>query len=70
MSDKAQTQSGGVGFLGLLTVLFVGLKLTGHVDWPWWKVFAPMWLGVALFVAMMLVFLAVSLAVSVWGSRR
>ena len=22
----------------MLTVLFVGLKLTGHIDWSWWWV--------------------------------
>lgn len=21
-----------------LTILFVGLKLTGQIDWPWWQV--------------------------------
>ena len=25
----------------LLTVLFVGLKLTDHIDWPWLLVLAP-----------------------------
>ena len=31
----------------LLFVLFLGLKLTGHIDWSWWWVFAPLW-GYAL----------------------
>lgn len=26
---------------GKLTVLFVGLKLTGKIAWPWWKVIMP-----------------------------
>ena len=26
---------GGVGFLTLLGLLFIGLKLTGFVDWAW-----------------------------------
>lgn len=30
-----------------LFVLFVGLKLTGHIAWSWWLVFAPLW-GLAL----------------------
>lgn len=25
----------------LLTLLFVGLKLTGHITWAWWYVVAP-----------------------------
>jgi hypothetical protein len=27
--------------LSLLTILFVGLKLTGYIDWSWWLVVAP-----------------------------
>jgi hypothetical protein len=42
MSDKES--GGGVGFLGLLTILFVGLKLTDHIDWSWWWVISPLWI--------------------------
>ena len=27
--------------LSLLTILFVGLKLTGFIDWSWWLVVSP-----------------------------
>lgn len=27
--------------LSLLTILFVGLKLTGYIDWSWWLVVMP-----------------------------
>jgi hypothetical protein len=26
----------GVDFLGLLFLLFLGLKLTHQIDWSWW----------------------------------
>jgi heme/copper-type cytochrome/quinol oxidase subunit 2 len=29
-------------FLKLLTVLFIGLKLTGYIDWNWFWVLSPM----------------------------
>src|SRR5687768_7584643 len=29
--------------ISLLTTLFVGLKLTGHIDWHWVWVLAPLW---------------------------
>ena len=45
MSDNSTTQSGGAGFVGLLTVLFIGLKLTGYIDWSWWWVLSPMWIA-------------------------
>jgi hypothetical protein len=49
MSQKTNT-SGGIGFAGMLTVLFIGLKLTDNIDWSWWWVLSPLWipLGVVL----------------------
>ena len=35
-------------FLGLLLILFIGLKLTGHIDWAWHWVLAPLWLPLAI----------------------
>lgn len=29
--------------MSMLGVLFIGLKLTGHIDWSWWWVTAPLW---------------------------
>lgn len=43
----SKEQSGGVGFFGLLTVLFVGLKLTNFINWSWIWVLAPIWISVA-----------------------
>lgn len=37
--------TGGVGFLGLLTLLFIGLKLTGHIAWSWIWVLSPIWIA-------------------------
>lgn len=50
--------SGGMGFLGFLTLLFIALKLTGHIAWSWWWVLAPMWMPVALLVLALLVVVA------------
>lgn len=51
MSD--QSTQGGIGVLGLLGVLFVGLKLTGYIKWSWWLVLAPFWGGFALALAIL-----------------
>ena len=37
------SKSSGVSFLGLLTILFIGLKLTGYVMWSWWLVLLPLY---------------------------
>jgi hypothetical protein len=34
-----------MSFCGVLTLLFIGLKLTGHIDWSWWCVLAPLWIS-------------------------
>lgn len=41
---------GAPGFLSMLTVLFIGLKLTGHIDWSWWWVLSPVWIPVILII--------------------
>ena len=29
-------------FADALLILFIGLKLTGYIDWSWWLVFSPL----------------------------
>jgi hypothetical protein len=41
--EKSVSVQVGPGFLGLLTILFVALKLTGHIDWSWLWVLSPLW---------------------------
>lgn len=38
----------GIGFGGALTLLFVTLRLTGFIDWPWLWVLAPLWIPAAI----------------------
>lgn len=47
-SNNSSTRSGGIGFLGLLTVLFIGLKLTNVIAWSWVWVLAPMWIPLSI----------------------
>ena len=42
-----QSASDGIGFCGMLTILFIGLKLTDQIDWSWIWVLSPLWLGAA-----------------------
>lgn len=37
------TNTAGITFPFLLGLLFIGLKLTGYIDWSWWWVLAPFW---------------------------
>ena len=40
-----------IGIFSLLGILFVALKLTSVIDWSWWLVTGPFWVGSLLFVA-------------------
>lgn len=33
MSKNKNNSGGKIGFLGLLTILFIGLKLTNYINW-------------------------------------
>jgi hypothetical protein len=48
--SSSSSSSSGIGFPGLLTVLFVGLKLTGHITWPWVWVLSPLWISALIFL--------------------
>lgn len=51
---------GGVGFLGLLTIVFIVLKLTHVIDWSWIWVLSPMWSGAVFWGIWVIFFLIVS----------
>ena len=53
------TSSGGIGFCGLLTVLFIGLKLTGHIAWSWLWVLSPLWIPFAFVLAIFLIWILI-----------
>ena len=64
MSNNSSTQSGGIGFLGLLTIVFITLKLTGYIAWSWWWVLAPLWVPAAIVFAIALIFFVIATILS------
>lgn len=48
-----------INFIHMLTVLFIGLKLTDNIDWSWWIVFSPSlaWVGLIVVLFATAVFL-------------
>ncbi len=61
MSNNSSSSSSGIGFPGLLTVLFIGLKLTGHINWSWWWVLSPMIISLSIFLLIILAFIIIAL---------
>ena len=60
-NSSSSASSGGIGFTGLLTVLFIGLKLTGYITWSWWWVLSPLWIPLAIFAVITFIILVFSL---------
>lgn len=44
MEESKTSGAGGVSLLGLLTIVFIVLKLIGVISWSWWWVLAPLWI--------------------------
>lgn len=40
----------------LLAVLFIGLKLTGHIDWSWMWVLSPIWITLSLVFVILIIY--------------
>lgn len=65
MSEKSSSSSsGGIGFTGLLTIVFVTLKLLGKIDWSWWWVLSPLWIGLSVTLTILLIIGIVALVVT------
>lgn len=68
--------TGGVSIIGLLGLLFIGLKLTNMIDWSWWWVLAPFWGCIALVAALVALFFGGLFAIAAlkdlwqWWKRR
>lgn len=56
----------GVGFLGLLTICLVVLKLTGLITISWWWVFSPILAALILWV---LITISVAIVTYMAGKR-
>ena len=54
---------GGISFTGLLTIVFITLKLTGVIAWSWWWVLCPLWIGLAI-IGVMLVLGLITLIIA------
>lgn len=64
------SSSSGIGFTGLLAVAFIVLKLTHVIDWSWWWITCPLWGGVAIALAVFLIWLGFKIPSEIIKSRK
>jgi hypothetical protein len=55
MSKDVVYRPRGIGFFGLLTIVFITLKLTGFIGWSWVWVLSPLWIPMALVLCVLLI---------------
>lgn len=55
--NVSSSSSSGIGFVGLLTIVFIVLKLLGKITWSWWWVLSPLWISAAFAILIILGFL-------------
>ena len=60
-NTSSSSSSGGIGFAGLLTIVFITLKLLDKIDWSWWWVLSPLWISAGLVISILAVCLIVAL---------
>lgn len=58
IGDKKIMDNGtsGGSLLTLLGILFIGLKLTKYIDWSWWFVLLPIYIGPLIALVILSVF--------------
>ena len=54
-STSRASASGGIGFIGLLTIAFIVLKLCHIIEWSWAWVLSPLWITGGLVVLILIV---------------
>jgi hypothetical protein len=55
MSNNSSSSSNGISFAGLLTIVFITLKLCGVIHWFWLWVLSPLWISASIVVGILLI---------------
>jgi len=58
MPENKTVNNNSIGFFGLLTLIFITLKLTGYIDWSWWLVLMPLFVPVIIIFAILVIMFA------------
>jgi hypothetical protein len=59
MGNVSSSSSSGISFVGLLTIVFIVLKLTGYITWSWLWVLSPLWISVIIVLIILIIFILI-----------
>ena len=54
-NNESKEATGGIGFVGLLTIVFITLKLLGKITWSWAWVLSPIWIPIIICMAIIII---------------
>jgi ascorbate-specific PTS system EIIC-type component UlaA len=69
-NNSSSGAGGGIGFVGLLTIVFIVLKLTGYIDWSWLWVLSPIWISLGAIIGLIGLIIAVLAFFWVIGRKK
>lgn len=59
-SLNSNNSGGGMGLTGVLTTIFIVLKLCHVIDWSWWWVLSPTLFHIAFRLALILIYIGIA----------
>lgn len=62
--DKNKGTTSGLGIAGVLTTIFVVLKLLKIIDWSWWLVLSPSLISLGVLVLAVLILILSTIVIS------
>lgn len=57
--EKNNTSGGGIGFIGLLQIVFIVLKLCHIIDWTWLWVLSPLWISTIIGIVIICIYIII-----------
>ena len=55
-NNNSSSTGCGIGFVGLLTIAFIVLKLLGVINWSWLWVLSPIWITLIIIIVIVVIF--------------
>lgn len=59
IKNEDKTNNSGIGFVGLLQIVFIVLKLCKVINWKWIIVLMPLWLSTIIYLIVVVIALII-----------
>lgn len=59
-NSGSASAGGGIGFFGMLAIVFIVLKLLGKITWNWLWVLSPLWIPTIIAIVVLMIIYALA----------